>query len=200
MQNPGNPTATNWTKHVIVTQDGTYSLQTADIDQDGDLDLVTGETTNKHVRFWQNNGQGAFTQVANFNLDAHHSCDLIDLDGDGDLDCITIGWFDRSLHVLRNDGISANKPSGTAVCAYAALPQSDAALRIEKRKNGLWLRVSPKQQARRIEFLDMRGKIVDNSEECAATFLRAPGPGEYIVRVDMDGRIVHRTVSVTGDK
>lgn len=74
-----------------------------DIDNDGDLDAVTGEyVKDATTHLWVNNGQGEFTKSEQRLVGAYHGA-LGDLDGDGDLDLFMSRQFAPNL-VLWNDG------------------------------------------------------------------------------------------------
>jgi len=199
MENPGDPTKPNWVKHVITTQDGTYSLRAADFDLDGNLDLVTGETTNKHVRFWRNGGKGNFTQVAAYSLDAHHSCICADLDGDGDSDVIVDGWFDQTLHVLRNDGIPANCPKSVAT-KLQVLPEAGMGIGIRVGLAApLSFNISLSNPAQSFQLLNSQGMLIDQTTGTMMNaMLRAKAAGSYIITVRQGSSLFTRNILLTG--
>ncbi|GHA18788.1 hypothetical protein GCM10008090_30500 [Arenicella chitinivorans] len=94
-KNPGNTSTANWASNTIVNQtNNTHTVKLGDIDNDGDLDVVTGtpwsnSASSIAVRVYYNNGQGGFgpaqTVVSGKGL---YSGALFDIDGDGDLDII----------------------------------------------------------------------------------------------------------------
>jgi hypothetical protein len=105
------PVATDpWTEHLIANPVNPQSLDLADLDLDGDVDLVVGE----HSRFspetarlliYENvDGFGAgWRERVIYTGDEHHvGARLFDLEGDGDLDIASIGFTHRRLHVYEN--------------------------------------------------------------------------------------------------
>lgn len=107
-------TAPNWgLSKAIVEQQSTNSLDVADMDNDGDIDVVTGEHKgDKELTIWKNNGIGKFSgDVISKNYENHLGGRLADLDGDGDLDAVSITWTDNYattgglMHMWRNDSI-----------------------------------------------------------------------------------------------
>ncbi len=79
-----------------------------DLDEDGDLDLITGEDQGTFL-YYQNNGNNTFILQTGVNnpLNGIDSGDfaspsLIDLDEDGDLDLVT-GGTDGTIKYYRND-------------------------------------------------------------------------------------------------
>ncbi|MGN7614658.1 Ig-like domain-containing protein, partial [Magnetococcales bacterium HHB-1] len=79
---------------------GTMSIVVADIDGDGDLDLIEGTWDQGH-RIWKNDGSGTFTDSGQALGDTYSpSIVLGDIDGDGDLDLIESG----SNRIWENDG------------------------------------------------------------------------------------------------
>ena len=85
------------------------SLHGIDIENDGDIDLVTCEHKGNDFRLmlFQNDGKGNFTMhLADKGHESHLGTQLADLDSDGDLDIVSIAWDNyKFLHVWRNDAI-----------------------------------------------------------------------------------------------
>jgi hypothetical protein len=102
-----------------VTGDFHYAPVLADLDADGDLDLIVG-TWNKGVFLYRNDGDPRapqFTRVEEPLVDltrgSHAFPALADLDGDGDLDLVA-GESSGEVNVWRNDG-SASAATFTLV-------------------------------------------------------------------------------------
>jgi hypothetical protein len=106
--NPGNGSG-KWERTTVFTGYSLNNLDVADLDNDGDLDLVTCEHKGKEFRLmlFLNNGKGTFTMhLADKGHESHLGTRLADLDSDGDLDIVSIAWDNHEyLHVWRNDAI-----------------------------------------------------------------------------------------------
>ena len=93
------------------------SPEMADLDGDGDLDLITGNQQGE-LAFFENTGSAsspAFTKrtgttnpLNSISVDAHIDPELADLDGDGDFDLIVWGWY-GAVTYFENTG-SATAP------------------------------------------------------------------------------------------
>ena len=97
----------DWERRKVVTQYSMNNLDAADIDQDGDIDLVTCEHKGPDLalQLWQNDGTAQFSPVEiDRGKESHLGAQTRDMDGDGDLDIVSIGW-DRHefVHLWRND-------------------------------------------------------------------------------------------------
>ncbi|MEM1095741.1 MAG: VCBS repeat-containing protein [Bacteroidota bacterium] len=96
-----------WNRQTLVTQFSTNNLDAADIDQDGDLDLVSNEHKGSvfETEIWENDGAASFTpHVIDTGKESHLGTQFADLDGDGDLDLVSAAWDQHQyLHVWRND-------------------------------------------------------------------------------------------------
>lgn len=112
-------TNSNWTRHTIATQFTMNSLDLADVDKDGDIDLALAEHRGtKRIAVWQNDGRGSFAERRVGEGDESHlGARFADLDGDGDLDLVSIAYDDFTrLNIWRND-----KPTGVPAKAKAPL-------------------------------------------------------------------------------
>jgi len=109
---PEDPAHWNWPRHRIVTQYSMNNLDLADMDRDGDPDIITCEHKGpaEELQAWENDGSGNFSlHVIDRGKESHAGSRLSDLDRDGDLDIVSIAWNDfEYLHVWRNDAILGN--------------------------------------------------------------------------------------------
>jgi hypothetical protein len=98
-------------RHTIITEYSLNNLDVADMDRDGDFDIVTCEHKGPKGKFklqiFENDGKGAFTEhVADRGKESHIGALLSDMDGDGDLDIVSAAWDNyQYLHLWRNDAI-----------------------------------------------------------------------------------------------
>ncbi|MEO0470465.1 MAG: VCBS repeat-containing protein, partial [Bacteroidota bacterium] len=95
-----------WHKNHLVTQYSTNNLDVADIDHDGDLDILTAEHKGdkRALQLWQNDGSARFNlHILDTGPENHLGAQWLDLDQDGDLDIIGAAWDNyRWMHVWRN--------------------------------------------------------------------------------------------------
>jgi|GEM_PF-974191 len=88
--------------------DGTTSIATADLDGDGDLDLLTTSYFSNRVGIRLNNGQGGFSNGT--QLATGTGCFFVaagDVDGDEDLDFVASNIFSNDVSVRLNAGNGA---------------------------------------------------------------------------------------------
>lgn len=101
----------------------TQSLVTADMDGDGDLDLLTAtntSSTGNELGIWLNNGSAQFSRVYSTPLGAHLiGLTVADVDEDGDLDCIAS--LDNGLPTGRVS-IRLNNGTGPVLATAKARP------------------------------------------------------------------------------
>lgn len=99
-----------WTEHVVTNQlraDEYVTLSAADVDGDGDADIITGLFYGKEVAWWENT-EGDGTLWTNHLIDANfvrsRHLNAADLDGDGDLDVagasdsanVSVVWWENA--------------------------------------------------------------------------------------------------------
>ena len=106
---PDDPGRRDWPRTQLAVQWTTNSLDVADLDRDGDLDIVCAEHRGpKQVQIWENLGNGAAwrKRVISRGVENHLGARTVDLDGDGDLDLVGIAWDAFPfLHIWRNDAL-----------------------------------------------------------------------------------------------
>jgi hypothetical protein len=90
---------------VYAADDDPYSVFSADLDGDGDLDLATANINSSNVSVLLNNGDGTFALQSVYAVGQEpYSVFSADLDGDGDLDLATANGFTDNVSVLLNNG------------------------------------------------------------------------------------------------
>lgn len=109
----------SWKRHLLGKAQGQgFSLDAADFDRDGDIDIVLGEhrgtTVNRvlifenqvwsHRKFASWNVHVVDTQ-SNSVIDHHDGTIAIDIDHDGDLDILSVGWTNRKVWWFENRAI-----------------------------------------------------------------------------------------------
>jgi membrane protein implicated in regulation of membrane protease activity len=99
-----NGSGTSWTKHVVTSSfDGTRGVYAADIDGDGDVDVVGAADFVNEVSWWENtNGSGtSWTKhVVTDTFPKPIKVRAADIDGDGDMDVASAGnavmWWENT--------------------------------------------------------------------------------------------------------
>lgn len=96
-----------FTTHVVAT-DAMYarSVYAADLDNDGDMDLMSASQEDDLVRWYQNDGARppAFTPFVVASADGVQHVHADDVDGDGDVDILYAAEYESSIAWLENLG------------------------------------------------------------------------------------------------
>lgn len=107
-ERPDDPEA-DWEQHLVANLTNPQSVDVADLDDDGDVDIVVGEhdmddLARSRLLIYENLGAGAGWSAHPVHTgDEHHDgAHLVDLDGDGDLDIASIGFIQGRVVVYVN--------------------------------------------------------------------------------------------------
>jgi hypothetical protein len=97
-----------WSKETIGGSFGNAaSVQTADLDQDGDLDVVAAGGSANEIAWWENRldtAQSWLKSTVQGSLNFAHWVDTGDVDGDGDADVLGAVLTDNDMTWWENDG------------------------------------------------------------------------------------------------
>lgn len=90
----------------IISDTVFYALKVyaADLDGDGDMDVLGIANTGDNVAWYENDGAGNFTAHALIDTDSPVDVHAADVDGDGDLDILTASLRDGNILWHENDG------------------------------------------------------------------------------------------------
>jgi hypothetical protein len=106
-----------WKEHLIATVIGPMSLDVADMDGDGDMDVIVGEHNLKEpskakLYIFENadrRGTRWIQHLVHEGDEHHDGAIVVDIDGDGDLDIISIGWGHGKVLLYENKAIDKRK-------------------------------------------------------------------------------------------
>ena len=102
----------SWTAADIATSaDGAWDVHVADMDGDGDIDIVSASYVDSTIAWYENDGASDPSWTAaniDTNADSARDVHVADLDGDGDLDIVSASAFDDTIAWYENDGASGS--------------------------------------------------------------------------------------------
>ena len=106
-------TETGWWENTVETGNSQYrDVSVADMDQDGDLDILGASLATDAIYWWANDGTSdpswtRHTILSSFN--GAHTVEPVDLDADGDLDVVVCAFDDdEATIVINNDGVGGS--------------------------------------------------------------------------------------------
>ena len=75
---------------ISTAADGTRSVHAADVDGDGDLDVLSASPNDDKIAWYENDGNESFTEhVISTSADGAMDVYAADVDGDGDMDVLS---------------------------------------------------------------------------------------------------------------
>lgn len=84
---------------------GARCVFAADMDRDGDMDVISASFDDDTIAWYENNGSQTFVRhVIDNSADGARSVFAADMDGDGDLDVIAASWNSDRISLYTNDG------------------------------------------------------------------------------------------------
>jgi hypothetical protein len=93
---------------ITTTADGARSVYAADLDGDGDMDVLSASEVDDKIAWYENDGVGGFTLPTSSTItttaDGAKSVYAADLDGDGDMDVLSASTIDNKIAWYKNDG------------------------------------------------------------------------------------------------
>ena len=101
-------------------------VDAADIDKDGDMDMVVSNTVIDQVAWYENDGSYSFTEhILTNNADFSKEVKIADLDLDGDLDIVGVSEFDDIIRWYENDG--SQNFTETSISIFTGGPEIEIA-------------------------------------------------------------------------
>ena len=94
---------------ISLSADLAYSVFAADIDNDGDMDVLSASYNDDKIAWYENDGAAdpSFTaRTISTSADGARSVFAADIDGDGDLDIVSASSIDNKIAWYENDGTS----------------------------------------------------------------------------------------------
>ena len=98
----------SFTAHTITTSaNGANMVRTADLDDDGDADVLSASRFDDKIAWYENNGGSPptfTTHIITLSADDTFSVDSEDVDGDGDIDVLSASELDHTVAWYENNG------------------------------------------------------------------------------------------------
>jgi hypothetical protein len=109
IENDGTGNFVGGEKLISTLADGPSSLFSADLDNDGDIDVMSASFLDKKIAWYENDGLGNFgvQQIISSSVNSANFVYASDLDSDGYLDVLSISLINGEIAWYKNDG-SAN--------------------------------------------------------------------------------------------
>ena len=112
----------SWTAAVVATSaDGPQSVFAADVDNDGDMDILSASRSDDAIAWYDNDGAANPTWTATdiaTSADNATSVFVADMDNDGDMDVVSSSSNDDTIAWYENDGAASNSQTARGISAW----------------------------------------------------------------------------------
>jgi hypothetical protein len=100
------PASTSFPTEMAISTnaDGAVSVQTADVDGDGDLDVLSASADDDKIAWYENNGSNFTQRIISTDVLGAFSVQAADVDGDGDIDVLSASLNDSKIAWYENNG------------------------------------------------------------------------------------------------
>ncbi|MDA9125076.1 FG-GAP-like repeat-containing protein, partial [Flavobacteriaceae bacterium] len=125
-ENDGASDPSFTTRQITNTADGVWSVFAADMDNDGDMDLISASRFDDTIAWYSNAGiADEFTKIViDTSTDAPTAIFAADMDGDGDMDIVSASRTDDKIAWFENDGAYVPSFSITVIATSADNPRN----------------------------------------------------------------------------
>ncbi len=90
---------------ITESANGANGVFSADVDGDGDMDVLSASGNDDKIAWYENDGDGSFAaHTITTSADGAHSVFAADVDGDGDMDVLSASLTDDKIAWYENDG------------------------------------------------------------------------------------------------
>ncbi|MEL6561003.1 MAG: FG-GAP-like repeat-containing protein [Bacteroidota bacterium] len=171
------------------------SVFAADIDGDGDMDVLSASTSDDRIAWYENNGSQSFTQnTISTDADGASSVYAADIDGDGDMDVLSASGTDDKIAWYENNG----SESFTEQSISTATNSPNAIFAIDVDSDGDMDILSASRSDNRIAWFENDGSesFTFNTISTSASDAKSV----YAIDVDGDGDIDVLSASTNDDK
>mgnify|MGYP001494397528 CR=1 FL=1 len=200
-ENSGGATPTFTASNIATNADGAEHVFVADMDDDGDMDILSASSEDDTIAWYENNG-AANPSWSSFNIatnaDGANCVFAADMDNDGDLDIISASRNDNTIAWYENDG-NAN-PSWSASDIYTEAEGAESVFAADMDNDGDMDIVSVTYQGSTLAWYENDG--ADDPSWTVSTIAGdvSYGKGVFVEDIDNDGDMDIVTASLVEDK
>jgi len=109
----GQPTFTEYS--ISTSADNAYSVYAADVDGDGDMDVLSASYNDDKIAWYENDGSESFTEhTVTTSANGAVTVYAADVDGDGDMDVLSASYNDDKIAWYEQEGSPPFQPQTTA--------------------------------------------------------------------------------------